>query len=63
MNGWGLYMHHSSDMFEVKVSMWFIPPLNNIADQAGYIVFKDSKVVLFYSNDLCEIQKNPSFRD
>jgi hypothetical protein len=43
--------------------MWFIPPLNNIADQAGCIVFKDSKVVLFYSNDLCEIQKNPSFRD
>ena len=30
----------------------FIPPLDNPAEKAGYIVFKDSKLVLFYTNDL-----------
>jgi hypothetical protein len=35
----------------------FVPPLDNIADRSGYIVFKDSKVVIFYTNDLLQ---NPS---
>ena len=30
----------------------FSPPTNLISDNAGYILLKDSKVVIFYSNDL-----------
>jgi len=30
----------------------FVPPFDRIADSAGYIVFKDAKVVIFYTNDL-----------
>lgn len=30
----------------------FIPPTDLVASNAGYIVFKDSKVVIFYTNDL-----------
>jgi len=37
----------------------FVPPLDSNADRAGFIVFKDSKVVLFYSNDLCENPEEP----
>jgi len=32
----------------------FVPPLDSVAERTGYIVFKDSKVVLFYSNDLVQ---------
>jgi len=32
----------------------FVPPLDRIADKAGFIVFKDSKIVLFYTNDLID---------
>jgi hypothetical protein len=32
----------------------FVPPLDNAADKAGYIVLKDSKVVIFYTNNLLE---------
>lgn len=37
----------------------FVPPLDNPADKAGYIVFKDSKLVLFYTNDLFENPPQP----
>ena len=30
----------------------FLPPTSEIAIKAGYILFKDSKVVAFHSNDL-----------
>ena len=30
----------------------FVPPATNFAEKAGYILFKDSKAVIFYSNDL-----------
>ena len=30
----------------------FVPPFDWIADSAGYIVFKDAKVVIFYTNDI-----------
>jgi hypothetical protein len=36
-----------------------VPPLDSIAEKAGYIVFKDSKVVIFYSNDLMENPPEP----
>jgi hypothetical protein len=37
----------------------FIPPLENPAKNCGYIVFKDSKIVLFYTNDLAEDPPEP----
>jgi len=37
----------------------FIPPLDNKASKCGYIVFKDSKVVVFYTNDLAEDPPEP----
>jgi len=37
----------------------FIPPLDNPAKNCGYIVFKDSKIVLFYTNDLAEDPPEP----
>ena len=37
----------------------FVPPLDSIAERTGYIVFKDSKVVLFYSNDLVQTPPEP----
>ena len=30
----------------------FVLPLDLVADNAGYIIWKDSKLVLFYTNDL-----------
>jgi hypothetical protein len=30
----------------------FVPPTHHISPDSGYILFKDSKVVIFYSNDL-----------
>jgi hypothetical protein len=36
-----------------------VPPLDSIAEKAGYIVFKDSKVVLFYTNNLMENPLEP----
>jgi hypothetical protein len=37
----------------------FVPPLDSIAEKTGYIVFKDSKVVIFYTNDLMENSPEP----
>jgi hypothetical protein len=37
----------------------FIPPLDQIASNSGFMVFKDSKVVVFYSNDLLETPPEP----
>jgi hypothetical protein len=37
----------------------FIPPLELRSEKAGYIVFKDSKVVIFYTNDLFEMPPEP----
>ncbi len=37
----------------------FVPPMGSIAEKTGYIVFKDSKVVIFYSNDLAETPQEP----
>jgi hypothetical protein len=41
----------------------FIPPLDNPAERAGFIVFKDSKVVIFYTNDLLENPPEPIIDD
>jgi len=41
----------------------FVPPLDSIAKKAGYIVFKDSKVVLFYTNDLMKSSPEPIVGD
>jgi len=30
----------------------FVPPFDHVSPESGYIVFKDAKVVIFYSNDL-----------
>jgi hypothetical protein len=30
----------------------FVPPMDNVSPDCGYILFKDSKIVIFYSNDL-----------
>jgi hypothetical protein len=37
----------------------FVPPFDRIADSAGYIVFKDAKVVVFYTNDLKGTPSSP----
>ena len=37
----------------------FVPALQSMADKAGFIVFKDSKLVIFYSNDLVETPPEP----
>jgi len=37
----------------------FVPPLELRSEKAGYIVFKDSKVVIFYTNDLFEMPPEP----
>ena len=37
----------------------FVPPLDDAANKAGYLVFKDSKVVVFYTNDLLENPPEP----
>jgi len=29
----------------------FVPPFDHVSPESGYIVFKDAKVVIFYSND------------
>ena len=38
-----------------KEKTTFVPPLTNPAENAGYVVFKDRKLVVFYSNDLATI--------
>jgi hypothetical protein len=40
-------------------STQFVPPLDWPAEKCGYIVFKDSKLVLFYMNDLLENPAEP----
>jgi hypothetical protein len=40
----------------------FITPCNNIFPDPGYIVFKDAKVVIFYTNDLNGTPSNPIWR-
>ena len=30
----------------------FEPPLINLADKSGFIIFKDKKIVIFHTNDL-----------
>jgi hypothetical protein len=53
---------HASQQRRIATSFQrtsFVPPLDNIADRSGYIVFKDSKVVLFYTNDLVQIPSEP----
>lgn len=37
----------------------FVAPHDNIADNAGYIVWKDSKIVIFYTNDLAKTPSEP----
>ncbi len=37
----------------------FALPLDKAADKTGFIVFKDSKVVVFYTNDLFENPAEP----
>jgi len=41
----------------------FIPPCDNISPDSGYIVFKDAKVVIFYTNDLNGTPSNPILED
>jgi hypothetical protein len=37
----------------------FFPPLTQIAEKAGFVVLKDNKVVIFYSNDLAATPSQP----
>jgi hypothetical protein len=39
-----------------------VPPLGDAANKAGYIVFKNAKVVVFYTNDLLENPPEPILR-
>lgn len=39
--------------------MPFIPPMELIAEKCGYVVLKDSKVALFYTNDLSTTPSSP----
>ena len=36
-----------------------MPPTTIVAENAGYIVFKDKKVVVFYTNDLASTPSKP----
>jgi len=51
-------MHCQGSSFNAAMSI--IPPLNNPAKNCGYIVFKDSRLVLFYTNDLVEDPPEPT---
>ncbi len=37
----------------------FVPPMTNISEKAGFVVLKDAKVVVFYSNDLSSMPTAP----
>ena len=37
----------------------FTPPTSQVADKAGYIIFKDKKIVIFYTNDLACTPSKP----
>jgi len=37
----------------------FVPPTELVAENAGYIVWKDSKLVVFYTNDLASTPSRP----
>jgi hypothetical protein len=58
-----LQNQHSTNMHcqgsSSNTAMSIIPPLNNPAKNCGYIVFKDSRLVLFYTNDLVEDPPEP----
>jgi hypothetical protein len=57
-----LHNQHSSQQKRLSnnnTRVAFVPPLDSIAEKAGYIVFKDSKVVIFYTNDLMENPPEP----
>lgn len=45
---------HNSEMKKLAIAqrVAFVPPHESIANCAGYIVWRDSKVVVFYTNDL-----------
>jgi hypothetical protein len=43
----------------ISERMRFVPPAKIVVQQAGYIVWKDSKVTIFYSNDLKFMPSSP----
>jgi hypothetical protein len=45
---------HAAQQCRLSSRSPFIPPLDQVANNSGFIIFKDSKVVVFYSNDLFE---------
>ncbi len=45
---------HTAQQRRLNSRSPFIPPLDHVADNSRFIIFKDSKVVVFYSNDLLE---------
>jgi hypothetical protein len=49
-----LQRDHSTQQrrLEPKERQPFVPPFDNVADCCGFIVLKDSKLVVFYSSDL-----------
>ncbi len=45
---------HAAQQCRLSSRSPFIPPLDQVANNSGFIIFKDYKVVVFYSNDLFE---------
>jgi hypothetical protein len=45
---------HTAEQHRQNSRSPLIPPLDHVANNSGFIILKDSKVVVFYSNDLLE---------
>jgi hypothetical protein len=50
---------HTASQHQLGTRDPFVPPLNNVANNAGYIVLKDSKFIAFYSNNLFQTPPEP----
>jgi hypothetical protein len=52
--------YQASNRFKTKADKTpFVPPFDRVAEHAGYVVFKDAKVVTFYTNDLAGTPSAP----
>ena len=60
-----LHLHHNSMQKNIPSSQHaaFVPPSTSVADSAGFIIWKDQKLVIFYSNDLDGTPKLPIMDD
>ena len=52
---------HATEQKKLPVAqrVAFVAPKDNVAENAGYIIWKDSKVVIFYCNDMASTPSHP----